>query len=498
MFRIIIADDEEMIRKRLIQCIPWNEIGYEIAGVASDGEELLKMIEQLRPDVVLTDIKMPEMDGLEVVSRTHELGLTDIQFIIISGYSDFEYAQKGIKLGVCDYILKPIDKQKLMTSLKGLYSRISETKETKSDKLKNIIKSDENDMPLDFNGVLVKIYADEAEQGKHGELLQYVKMCLNEILVEWIPVGEDGEGLLMFYECNSSGVVSNMLSDVFLSINDGVSNISENAAGSVYYSNLISYAGDLKNAVHKIEKMKERRVYIGKKQFVNIEKVLPETELINDFSIGEETEAKIENLIAQDDYEGIKDLFNELPFGRITYRNARIICFLFINMIYRILNLIGEITEDDKRAVNEFLKRFEKCEFVDTIRMCTLDCMDIIFGRLMRNVDEESSESYIISQAMMYIDQNIDKNISLRDIAEMCEVSYGYLSRIFALQAGGFVNVLRRKRINIAKKLLETTNKKVYEIALETGFKNSRYFTEVFKKETGIIPQEYRNKYFKK
>lgn len=496
MFRIIIADDEEMIRKRLTQCIPWEEIGYEIAATAADGEELFKKIEEYKPDVVLTDIKMPEMDGLEVISRTHDMGFSDIEFIIISGYSDFEYAQKGIKLGVSDYILKPIDKQKLMASLKGLSSRINKVKENKGDKLKNLIKSENDTASFEFKGTAVKIYIDEAEQEKQDEILRYVKMCLNEIMTEWIHIDEDTDSLLFFYESILQGTAENMISDVFLSVNEGISNISENGAVSVYYSDLINNIQELKNSVKCFDKIKEHRPYIGKKQFININKISYEKELINEFSIGEETEAKIESCIAEGDYDRIRDIFSEIPFSKITYRNARIICFLFINMIYRILNLAGEITEEDKRAVNEFLKKFEKCEFVDTIKICTYDCMDIIFGRLRRNT--ETSESYIISQAMMYIDQNIDKNISLRDIAGMCEVSYGYLSRIFALQAGGFVNVLRKKRINIAKKLLETTNKKVYEIAIEAGFKNSRYFTEVFKKETGIIPQEYRNKYFKK
>ena len=124
MIKLIIADDEELIKKRLIQCIAWEEMGYEVTAEASDGEELLEKIKEYNPDVVLTDIKMPVMDGIEVANAVREMGIKT-EFVIISGYDDFMYAQKGIEAGVFSYILKPIDKLRLVEIFKKLATKLN-------------------------------------------------------------------------------------------------------------------------------------------------------------------------------------------------------------------------------------------------------------------------------------------------------------------------------------------------------------------------------------
>lgn len=361
MIRIIIADDEELIRKRLIKCIPWEELGYEIVAVAEDGDELLNQIETKNADVVLTDIKMSGMDGLDVISCARGMGYSDTQFVIISGYSDFEYARKGIEVGVFDYILKPIDKDKLIACFKKLAKKIPEIKKQ-------------------------RIYAEKEED---------------------------------------------------------------------------------------------------------------RDELRSDFILDKGMENMIERFINEKNFEGIKTTFKELPLESLTYNNCRIVCFLYINMIYRILNSQGVVVVEEKNVINSFLNEFEKCERINTMRICTSGCIDKIIELLSENFHGQKKENYIIRKAMIYIDENLDKDISLRDVSDNLEVSYGYISRLFNMpNIGGFSSILRKKRLELAKRLLQTTNMKVYEVAFATGFKNGRYFSEVFKNETGLMPKEYRNKYF--
>ncbi len=113
MNRIVIVDDEQFVRKGIIALIDWKKINYQVVGEASNGEDALELILEEKPDVVLTDIRMPVFDGLKLIEKVKELAIKVPKFIIISGYNDFEYAQRAVRLGVTDFILKPIDKDEL-------------------------------------------------------------------------------------------------------------------------------------------------------------------------------------------------------------------------------------------------------------------------------------------------------------------------------------------------------------------------------------------------
>ncbi|MBO9598418.1 MAG: response regulator, partial [Cohnella sp.] len=126
MMKIILVDDEIFVRKGLLALIPWQRLGYEVVGEADDGEEAMKLIDRLRPDVVITDIRMPVMDGLRMIGNVRENGGYAPKFIIISGYSDFKYAQQAVRYGVQDFILKPIDEDELTVALLRIKDLIEE------------------------------------------------------------------------------------------------------------------------------------------------------------------------------------------------------------------------------------------------------------------------------------------------------------------------------------------------------------------------------------
>ena len=123
MYTMLVADDEGWIRERIISSIDWAKIGVTVAGEAADGEEALSLCREIRPDIVLTDIRMPGINGLEFLKSLNEEGLS-VKLIIISGYSDFDYAQKAIKLGVADYILKPVENAELVSVVKKCIRQI--------------------------------------------------------------------------------------------------------------------------------------------------------------------------------------------------------------------------------------------------------------------------------------------------------------------------------------------------------------------------------------
>ncbi len=163
MLKVLIADDEEKICQLIEKLIDWQALDMKLSGVANNGIEALERIEALSPDVVITDIRMPGYDGLDLVKKTRELNV-GVEFVIISGYRHFEYAQTAIKYGVSDYLLKPIKKQELTETLEKIRVRYNEKSEqlTYEERVRLARKSDAERLRTTwFSNVL---YRDRSEQ----------------------------------------------------------------------------------------------------------------------------------------------------------------------------------------------------------------------------------------------------------------------------------------------------------------------------------------------
>lgn len=147
MLKVIIADDEKMICSLISQLLDWEELGYEIIGMAHTGIDALEMITEKKPDVVISDIRMPGYDGLELIKRTKEAGI-EAEFVMISGFKQFEYAQNAMKYGVKYYLLKPIEEDKLKEIVQEIYEDIQKRKEHEiyEKNLKSEIKETRNRM----------------------------------------------------------------------------------------------------------------------------------------------------------------------------------------------------------------------------------------------------------------------------------------------------------------------------------------------------------------
>jgi len=321
-------------------------------------------------------------------------------------------------------------------------------------------------------------------------------MCMDEILMDYCVIDETYEYITVFYETTSDKNLEQLLFELFYCINDGVENIDENFAVSLYHAGILEGSEAVRRCMRLFDKSGKRRAYIGKRKLVNVNDIENIVEPDGNFILDNAMEESIEECISGRDFEKIRNLFIKLPLEDLTYNNARTVCFLFVNMLYRYLNSEHHASDEEKNVINDFLHKFEVCEFIETMRQAATECIEKLFEASPdKSNSEVNRENYIIKKAMSYIDENLERDISLRDVADSFEISYGYISRLFNRSySGGFVSVLRQKRIEIAKKMLTDTNKKIYEIAYATGFKNGRYFSEVFKNEVGITPQEYRNK----
>lgn len=498
MIKLIIADDEELIKKRLIQCIAWEEMGYEVTAEASDGEELLEKIKEYNPDVVLTDIKMPVMDGIEVANAAREMGIKT-EFVIISGYDDFVYAQKGIEAGVFSYILKPIDKLKLMEIFKKLATKLnSGVTNSKGVLYKQIFQMElgtEENIYIQSGAVVFTIYKDECPLESISVVDELVNNSLNDVLGDYYVVNRTQKHITIIYECKENYDFEQILGDLFLEINERIKLIGMECVVSLYYSKKIFETKRLKSELSNLYKCEGARFYLGRKRMIAIKDV-PFHSKKDSYSFPSDFETRLETVVQNLELGEVKRLFREIPIWDLNEKNVRPICFLFMNMLYRFLSNKSIFNEEIKSIFKDFLSEIEICEFVDTISACVMECIEDVSLSINDSMDN-SNENYLINKAVLYIETNLHRDISLKDIAENLEVSYGYISRLLNQSAsGGFVTQLKNRRIQRAKYLLLKTNKKIYEIAYETGFKSARYFSEVFKRETGVAPLDYRNSRF--
>lgn len=482
MLKIVIADDEKFIRKRLMQCIDWDSLGYEVVGEAADGQKLYEIIQSENPDVVITDIKMPVIDGLDVIDKVKRQGYKT-EFIVISGYEEFEYAQRSIEIGVFSYVLKPIDKEKLINIIRKLTKKITGTHDLPQMK-KKLFKEGK---VIDGGVIAMILYYDEVVNT--DIVAAITRQCIDTHLSVCYNVDENKKHVILVYKCKGEDEYS-LISNMFYDINKNVSNISESAV-SIYYSNKIFNEDDLNETVELLRKTEEYRPYIGKRRLEELRTVLRPRKL-NITATPDTIEIDLLKYTEEFAFSRIKFMFKELPLPDMNMKMVKSTCLLFTNYLYCAL-IKNNLSDDNIKTIfREFIEKFETYEFIETMQEAVVNLIDELRNSVLTD-DTEGDENYIISQSIKYIEDNIQNDISLREIADSMEISYGYLSRLFNQERyGGFVAQLRQRRIKRAKELLRSSNMKIYEIAYETGFKNAKYFSEVFKKETGVTAVEYR------
>lgn len=205
MFRVFIVDDEKMIRDGLVKTIPWGEWGIEVAGTADNGKTALKMIRNTRPHIILTDIRMPKMDGLELTKRVRE-ELPAARVVVLSGYDDFSYAQQAIRYGVFDYILKPVWAEELYKVMRKLVKTLDEEFQEKLEIIKlqkemnseieqyvNFIRlGEEYGAFAALDKIVIKIKSKGISQGRLKKVyLELLEWTLEALRKDGFPVNEE-------------------------------------------------------------------------------------------------------------------------------------------------------------------------------------------------------------------------------------------------------------------------------------------------------------------
>lgn len=511
MFNLIIADDEEIIRKRLIMKIDWDSLGFKIVGEASNGLELFNLVKERKPDAVLTDIRMPLMNGIQFMEKLKEENI-DVEIVVLSGYAEFEYARRMLQLGVKAYILKPVDKEELNRTFieigEGLLVKKNKNNDRKTGFIMDAVLGNINREAIelgvrefgleDKSFCLVNFHLDEARVVNYD--LRFAKGLIWDTISQYFycsHISESENSFMYYIEFLEETELINNLNTILTDINTAFLDENPNYSVSIYYSSVTRDLYEIADKRRELKGIKEILPFLGPKSLAGIEKYqINSDNEISYYEVAEELIKALNNKNLEAVRSNINVLFNELIEEKISFEIAINICFHLINHIYRHLRENNKTNERIREIFKMSSYDFNSFEYYVSLKDFINEILDKAFNEL--NSLQENFLNFYLQKAIKFIEENYFKDISLSDVAAHIGLSSGYLSHIFKDELDmGFVQYLKKTRIKQSIELLKNSDKKIYEICETVGFNNTRYFSDAFKAEMGVTPMDYRSKFRK-
>lgn len=542
MLKIFLAEDEVVVRETIKRMIPWEELGFELVGEAADGEMALPLLIRQQPDLLITDIKMPFMDGL-TLARLAKKEIPGLKVVIISGYDDFNYAKQAIGIGVEDYLLKPITKNALIERLSEIRSRYEHEKTQKEyyEKFQREMQAYEKNSSRDFFEALVDGSMDMMEVYKRAEKLglDIVAEAYN-VLIFTMNCDEDFSGqrdeyssweaeslelLENFFAGHSSAMLfrSNIFSygvllkgqretieentracvdeirkilsrqdgrrEWFLAVGQSVERLSQiqksyHTASRAFsqrylYDENILYYDEMETMEHPGGQAEtEDNAYLQKVDVNALNPAILQKFLSN--GLQEETE------------NFVKDYFYAIgqePMESLVFRN-----YVILNVRFSVISFIKGLgcdtnemeSADTEEVLAESGKNMESA--IAYAKKMISQAIEI------RDQNSGNKNRSILKTAVDFIDSHyMEEDISLNTVANVANVSSNHFSALFSQNMGQtFIEYLTTLRMNKAKELLRCTGMRSSEIAGEIGYKDAHYFSYLFKKTQGMTPSDYR------
>ena len=511
-YKVIIVDDEEAIRKGLKILIDWDAYDFEILAVLSDGEAALEFIKQTPVDVALVDINMPHLTGLELLRSVREFN-THIQFIIISGYNDFQYAQEAINYDVLTYLLKPIEEEELESALIRA-KKIFAAKETSNltDYLNRSLSIDRH-----FDMESAKITPPDEKP----DAIYYITIVEDGILDT-----SGGTIALSFHQnihekmlrCSAEILGEDFTNFIFKTAKNETSLVLAVGASFPHASlkafldqlkrlflkwNITGYYVLVGKAANELQEISKSRETVGELKnkiiYAELGSILDynsdacaRPSGVSHINTGSQVTEKIYIAIRQANPEllsdGVNELCEVLYDEKIEYKAVQ----LYVHSI--VMYSIDFIKTDHKaRCVLNMLADFDS---VGYIRLSEFKALLLYFFHEIITVIREEKEKeslHIISDILDYIDLNYSEAINLQTIAKKFYINSAYLGRLFKSKIGmSFNSYLNKVRIDHAKELLKKTNLKLSDIAEKIGYNNFNYFIKKFEESEKMTPKSYR------
>ena len=538
MLKVFLVEDEIVMREGIKKNIQWEKEGFEFVGEASDGELAYPLIQKTRPDILITDIRMPFMDGLEL-SRLVKQELPDTKIMILSGYDEFEYAKEAINIGITDYLVKPISGAKLLEAVKKVAQIVEEEKEQKKflqtfekEREENarlarqkffrklvsgtqpvsVLLKEGREIGMDltadrYNIVLFQVFSDKAadvyseEQNTAGQMIEKTTEQIPGVLT--IELGLEGWAFILKETGEHS--VSEVEKRLLRQLEDSVKNSGDEQ---------LEYFGGVGTEVVRLSEMKQcfenasrafaYRYLKKRNQILRFEETEKEADQGEDLQVGllklDKMDRKIvENFLKTGTCGEVPHFINEY-FQSLGEKNIQSLLFrqyVTMDMYFTAVSMVEQLGYTSEELVKK-CGDFKAMTAVFSTVEQSGKYMCKVFEAAMELRDAVSQQKYssLLQKARNYIEENYaNEEISLNMTAAAVNLSPNHFSTIFSQETGQtFIEFLTSVRMKKAKELLRSTTMKTAEIAFAVGYKDAHYFSYLFKKTQECTPREFRSK----
>lgn len=525
-FKLFLVDDEEIVRIGIQKIYHMEEYGFEIAGSYGNPAKALADMVEKKPDLIITDIRMPRMSGLEFAQKAKEI-LPDVEVVILSGYDDFSYAQKAVKIGVRDYLLKPVKKEDFVSMLQEMHERIEKKYSQRENyqQLRQRAQRSTNELKNYFFLELVdNVYSGSARLQKMYDELGMDFQDLPFVLIKFDlthavfkedtmtsigrltqEVEDDLEAFGYTEDFLSDEQLYFLLYDFPEEMEEVIRQVAEDYETSSEWEELhltVAVSGKYQgmDAVFDANAECNRQIWSRNLHTGNSE--MDVQNVINHYNI-------------TIPYAEMEDFFRAITMGDPVKGNEALdriyaiptkmqpplsldfsysLTFMLLLRMYQ----VQQNYENDKKIIPPELLEIgnlkKQFSSIEEQRELVGDFSEEIV-KLLKNEDT-AAPSKIMTNVLDYINHHFTENITLSDTAEAAAVSKSYLCEIFKKELGiTFINYITNLRIERAKQLLSGSDMKMYEISSAVGFNDYTYFSQIFKKKTGMTLSQYRKRH---
>ena len=530
MLKVLIVDDEEKITWLVHDLIHWNELDLKFAGCAQNGLQAIEMINSLSPDIVITDVRMPGIDGIELIRRV--TGQPEHPaFVLISGHRQFEYAYGALKYGVEDYLLKPIKENEINAILRRLSNRIKEQRmfaqqQKKADNQRGVLRQQlalaavsgnmlannvrelNNNYGFDFHGdwfsavmVRLDVKLSSNEQVQASFFCQHVKDVLIETLtpevcdVECVII--DNTVISIFNsQAEKLGIDWNSL---LFELKQYAESTFDWCRVSIGVSDAVKEASRLNEIIRQTNRLVQFRLIVPDDKVFTSEN----TAGITAFDINEYFHKLLEKQLVIGVEAGdvgmcqkiIKDAFADLQGKAVNDPNVYYrLCELLFDCVYSIIGVhpwAKVLIQKDKQ---ELLWYTENASNIQEMARMLSDRMKALLLNFDAVLQQQNSRP--VQQAKQYVKEHYGSQITIDTVSQKVGLSCSYFSVIFKQETGlTFGEYLTGYRMDIAKERLRSTNDTILSIAEDVGYRDVAYFSRLFTKTTGLKPAKFRKIY---
>lgn len=534
MLKVFLVEDEIIVREGIKKNIDWAGHGYEFAGEASDGELAWPMIEKTRPDIVITDIKMPFMDGLEL-SRLIKKELPATEIMILTGFADFEYAKEGIQIGVAEYLMKPISGAELLSAVDALAVKIEKKRE--SERLRAFYEKEMAEKQLLerkefftrlvsgghsmkelmdmadrlgisisavwYNIILFRLQSPAHEADEYSRSLANIEEQLENALA-------DGGSLLFDRDLEGQALIVTAGSEEELA--ERTDRCIETIKTVIREYPHVRYFGGIGQPVGRIRELSTSydkaaaafacRYLLPDNQFIRYDQTLPQgiSERIDEPSLSAMDvtrfdRSRVEAFLKTGDVSETRYFVTEYfrSTGTAMMQSALLRQYITMDAYFCSVRFLEELglKEEEKNLPAIGYQEMES-------EKAATDYIQRVFEQVLSIRDRAADDRYrdVVEKAISYIDEHFDDpELSLNALAAYVNLSPNHLSMIFSQKTGSsFIRYLTDCRMARAKELLRCTSKRSSEISEEVGYRDPHYFSFLFKKTQGMTPTQYRNR----